>query len=331
MKKEEILSLLRENGGYISGQELCERFGVSRTAVWKAVNQLKEEGYDIEAVRNKGYRLAENADVFNRNELENQIHGEWAGRTIYFYPETGSTNTDARKLAEQGAPHGTVVAADRQNAGKGRRGRTWQSPPGKDIYFTILLRPEFPPDKAPMLTLVMALSVAEAVNEACGIEALIKWPNDITVNGKKICGILTEMNVESDYIRYVITGVGINVNRGNLPDEIPDEIRASATSLILETGKKIKRAPLLAKVLERMEVNYGKFVSSLDLCGLLEDYNRLLVNRGKTVCILDPKEEFEGTAEGITPSGELIVRKQDGTVINVYAGEVSIRGLYGYT
>ena len=193
--KTEILKLLRESGNYISGQELCSKFGVSRTAVWKVINQLKEEGYGIEAVKNKGYRLQITPDVLSSSELKSRIQNEWAGRNIYYYEETGSTNIDAKRLGEEGAVHGTVVVADKQNAGRGRRGRAWESPAGKDIYFTILLRPEFPPDKVSGLTLVMALSVAEAVKGCCGQEAGIKWPNDVVLNGKKICGILDRKSV----------------------------------------------------------------------------------------------------------------------------------------
>ena len=196
--KTEILKLLRESGDYISGQELCGKFGVSRTAVWKVINQLKEEGYGIEAVQNKGYRLNANPDVLSFSELKSRMQTRWAGKNIVYYEETGSTNMDAKLLGEQGAVHGTVVVADKQNAGRGRRGRSWESPAGKDIYFTIMLRPGFEPDKAAGLTLVMALSVAEAVRSCCGLEAGIKWPNDVVLNGKKICGILTEMNVETD-------------------------------------------------------------------------------------------------------------------------------------
>lgn len=197
--KTEILKLLRESGDYISGQELCSLFGVSRTAVWKVINQLKEEGYGIEAVQNKGYRLRLNPDVLSYSELKSRIRNNWAGGEIYYYEETGSTNIDAKRLGEEGAAHGTIVVADKQNAGRGRRGRAWQSPAGKDIYFTILLRPSFEPDKASGLTLVMALSVAQAVERKCNLKAGIKWPNDVVLNGKKICGILTEMNMETDY------------------------------------------------------------------------------------------------------------------------------------
>ncbi len=324
--KTEILKLLRESGDYISGQELCSLFGVSRTAVWKVINQLKEEGYGIEAVQNKGYRLRLNPDVLSYSELKSRIRNNWAGSEIYYYEETGSTNIDAKRLGEEGAAHGTIVVADKQNAGRGRRGRTWQSPAGKDIYFTILLRPSFEPDKASGLTLVMALSVAQAVERKCSLKAGIKWPNDVVLNGKKICGILTEMNMETDYIQHVVIGVGINVNL----DEMPEEISQTATSILRESGEKTARAELLQEVLARFEENYGMYEKESDLSYMLEEYNSYLVNVGKQVKVLDPKGEFEGIARGINASGELLIETPDGKVAEIYAGEVSVRGMYGY-
>ncbi len=324
--KTEILKLLRESGDYISGQELCSLFGVSRTAVWKVINQLKEEGYGIEAVQNKGYRLRLNPDVLSYSELKSRIRNNWAGGEIYYYEETGSTNIDAKRLGEEGAAHGTIVVADKQNAGRGRRGRAWQSPAGKDIYFTILLRPSFEPDKASGLTLVMALSVAQAVERKCNLKAGIKWPNDVVLNGKKICGILTEMNMETDYIQHVVIGVGINVNL----DEMPEEISQTATSILREGGEKTARAELLQEVLARFEENYGMYEKELDLSYMREEYNSHLVNVGKQVKVLDPKGEFEGIARGINASGELLIETPDGKVAEVYAGEVLVRGMYGY-
>lgn len=325
--KTEILTLLRESEDYVSGQELCNRFGVSRTAVWKVMKQLKEEGYVIEAVQNKGYKLKENPDVLTLSELKSRIHNRWAGNTVYFYEETGSTNIDAKRLAEEGAPHGTVAVADKQNAGRGRRGRVWQSPAGKDIYFTLLLRPDFAPDKASSLTLVMALSVAQAVEAFCGLTTGIKWPNDIVVNGKKVCGILTEMNVEPGYIQYVVIGAGINVNLA----QFPEEITGTATSLFLESGMQWPRAELLQNVLKRFENNYEIFLQTQDLTGIRAEYVKHLVNVDKQVRVLDPAGEFEGIARGIDSSGELLVEKEDGEIARIYAGEVSVRGLFGYT
>lgn len=324
--KAEILALLRANDSYLSGQELCRRFGVSRTAVWKVINQLKEEGYEIEAVQNKGYHLLHTPDVLSESELKSRMNTGWAGKNLHFLKETGSTNIDAKRCIENGEPHGTLVVADRQTAGRGRRGRSWESLSGTAIYMTLALKPDFAPGKASMLTLVMALAVAEAVEESCGLKAMIKWPNDIVVNRKKVCGILTEMNMETDYIQSVVVGVGINVNQ----KEFPEEIRETATSLALEKGTDIRRAQLIAAVMAHFEQAYECFLINGDLSGLKEAYEARLVNRKERVRVLDPQGEYEGQAEGITDTGELLVRRKDGTVTAVYAGEVSVRGYYGY-
>lgn len=324
--KAEILALLREKDGYISGQELCNRFSVSRTAVWKAINQLKESGYEIEAVPNKGYRLVGQQDVLNKNEIESRLHTKWAGRELYYYESTDSTNLQAKRLMEEGAPEGVLVVGGEQTQGRGRRGRSWQSPPGTNIYMTLGLRPDLRPDLAPMVTLIDALAVAEAVEETCGLQAQIKWPNDVVVGGKKICGILTEMSAETGYIHYVVIGTGINVNI----KEFPKEIRESATSLYLERGENVLRAPIVAKTMEYFEEFYGKFVKTMDLSLLMDDYNAKLVNKDAAVRVLDPINEFEGTARGIDKMGQLLVERQDGAMETVYAGEVSVRGVYGY-
>ena len=327
--KSDILTLLRNSRDYVSGQQLCDQFGVSRTAVWKAINQLKEEGYRIEAVSHKGYRLLESPDVLSRSEVLSRLKTKWAGQQLFYLEETGSTNIDAKRYAEEGEPHGTTVIAEKQNAGRGRRGKYWESPPGSAIYMTIMLKPDFAPDKASMLTLVMALSVAEAITEATGLQAGIKWPNDVVVNKKKVCGILTELNVGTDYIRHVVIGVGINVNNG-APEEFPEEIRETATSLRIEAGTPFSRAELLERVLERFEKNYATFVTTLDLRLLIEAYGRYLLNLNMEVNVLDPKGSYTGVARGISTTGELLVEKEDGEMKTVYAGEVSVRGLYGY-
>lgn len=325
------MSLLRDRKDFVSGQQLCEQFGVSRTAVWKAVNQLKEEGYQIEAVSRRGYRLLESPDILSEDEIVSRLKTDWMGQAVHYADETTSTNTDAKRYAEEGAPHGTIAVADMQTTGRGRRGKTWASPSGRAIYMTILLRPDFLPDQASMLTLVMALSVADAVTEMTGLETGIKWPNDIVVNGKKICGILTEMNmnVELNAIEYVIIGVGINVNNDS-PAEFPEEIRQMATSLKIESGIQISRAALIAETALQFERNYDMFVRNMNLEPLLDAYDKHLLNIGKEVKILDPKGEYTGIARGINKTGELLVETQDGRTVEVYAGEVSVRGLYGY-
>lgn len=320
--------MLKEADDHISGQQLCEQFQVSRTAVWKVINQLKEEGYQVEAVRNKGYRIIESPDVLTREELSVQIGDatRWAGQEIACFTETDSTNVRARKLGENGAAHGTLVVAEQQTAGRGRRGRGWESPAGSSIYMSLLLRPEFLPNKAPMLTIVMAYSVATALREQTGLDFRIKWPNDIVLNGKKVVGILTEMSTEIEYINHVVIGVGINVNT----EAFPEEICATATSIRRESGKTWRRAELIAAILRQFEVQYERFVKEEDLAYLREAYDAVLVNCNREVRILGEKDGYRAVALGIDDQGELLVRKEDGTVTSVYAGEVSVRGIYGY-
>ena len=330
MKKEEILKKLRDAGDYVSGQELCEHYGVSRTAIWKAIRQLEKDGYIIEAQNNRGYRLVEHcdADLFSKIEIEDKLETAWLGRPLVFHKETGSTNIDAKALAERGEASGAVVVADMQTAGRGRLGRGWAAPAGKNIYMTLMLRPDCPPNKASALTLVMAIAVYEALcelisKEQCGI----KWPNDIVVNGKKICGILTEMSAELDQIHYVVIGAGINVNQ----ETFAPEIQETATSLYVERQKQSSRAALAARVLYYFEKNYAVFEKSWDFSGLVEKYNQFLVNRDRQVRVLDPKGAYDGIARGINEKGELLVeRLSDGAIVQVYAGEVSVRGIYGY-
>lgn len=323
--KAEILAMLRESDGYVSGQELCNKFGVSRTAIWKAINQLKDMGYEIEAVPNKGYHLVSAPDVMNEAEIKSLLHTEWAGQEMFCFDEIDSTNTKAKELAEQGYPSGTLVVADRQIAGRGRRGRSWDSPAGIGIFMTLLLKPDINPNNASMLTLVTALATAQAISDVTGAEAKIKWPNDIVINGKKVCGILTEMSAQFDYINHIVIGIGINVHN----ESFPEEIRETASSLLLESGKHIHRADLIARFLERFEAGYAIFLQTEDLEGLMKDYNALLVNIQKQVRILDPKEPFEGKAIGITKRGELIVDTWESRKL-VSSGEVSVRGIYGY-
>ena len=324
--KGEILKLLKETDGYVSGQELCRRFGVSRTAVWKVINQLKEEGYEIEAVRNRGYALKGTGDVLSEAELLSCLETEWAGGRIVYFDATDSTNVQAKRLAEAHVPHGTLVVSDRQDGGKGRRGRSWASPSGVGIWMSLILRPEIAPSSASMLTLAAALAVREGIQEETGLSPLIKWPNDLVLNGKKICGILTEMSTELMEIQYVITGIGINVNQ----KEFPPEIRDTATSLSLEAGRSFRRSSLIAAILKAFEKDYTAFLKTGDLSLLLEEYNACLVNRGKEVCILDPSGEYRAVAEGIDESGSLLVTLPDGTRREIISGEVSVRGIYGY-
>lgn len=323
--KAKILESLREARGYVSGQRLCEMFGVSRTAVWKAINQLKKEGYEIEAVTNRGYHLVSVPDVLSEDELNSIRKTRWAGRRILCYDTLNSTNVEANRLAEQGAAHGTLVIADRQEAGRGRRGREWESPANAGIFMTLLLKPQIEPQNAPMLTLLTALAVAKAVNQVTGLNAVIKWPNDILINGKKICGILTEMSAQPDYVNHIVIGVGINVHN----EVFSEELKGRATSIYIESGKHIHRASLIEAVWEAFEVYYEKFLKTQDMSALVPEYDALLANRNQQVRVLDPKDPFEGVAQGITARGELIVDTWEARRL-VSSGEVSIRGINGY-
>ena len=323
--KTEILTMLRSTDGYVSGQELCNKFGVSRTAVWKAVNQLKEAGYEIEAVSNKGYHLISVPDVIDAVELESIRNTTWAGHEILYFDSIDSTNTKAKELAEQGYPSGTLVVADRQEAGRGRRGRSWESPSGVGIFMTLVLKPEINPNNASMLTLVAALATAKAISDVTGEEAKIKWPNDIVLGTRKICGILTEMSAQFDYINHIVIGIGINVHN----EAFPEELQNTASSLLLECGRHFHRADIIEKTMEYFEEYYDIFLQTEDLSGLMREYNAHLVNIQKMVKVLDPKEPFEGKAMGITKKGELVVDTWESRKL-VSSGEVSVRGIYGY-
>ena len=323
--KAEILTILKETDGYVSGQELCEKFGVSRTAIWKVVNQLKKEGYEITSVQNKGYHLVASPDILSKNELESIRRTKWVGSEIYYFDVTDSTNTQAKSLGEGIAPHGTLVVAESQESGRGRRGRSWQSPAGSGIFMTLLLKPDINPNNASMLTLVAAIAVAEGMEKMLDFSVKIKWPNDIIIGGKKVCGILTEMSAQTDYVNHIVIGLGINVHNESFPEEISDV----ATSIYLETGRHINRAMLIEAIWEEFEIYYECYLKTEDLSEIVAEYDKYLVNRKEKVRVLDSKDPYEGTAMGITNRGELIVDTWEARRL-VSAGEVSVRGVYGY-
>ena len=262
--------------------------------------------------------------IYNETTIADQIHTKWAGKTVHFARETDSTNLWIKRLAKEGASEGTLALAEFQSAGRGRLGRSWEVPEGTSVMMSILLRPKFEPQYAPTLTLVMGMAVAKAVKKL-GFDVSIKWPNDVVVSHKKICGILTEMGVRDGKIDFAVIGVGINVNIREFPEEMADK----ATSLYLESGREFDRSQLPGLVMEAFEEYYEKFAATCDLRGLKEEYESILANYNQPVRVL-AKEPYEGVARGITDGGELLVEKTDGTIVAVSAGEVSVRGLYSY-
>ena len=318
-----ILELLRQQEGFLSGEDIGRELSITRAAVWKGIKKLREEGYEIEAVTNRGYRLTNPETMYNKRELEQGLKTKTMGQSIYFYEETDTTNNRARELALEGAPEGTLVVAEKQTAGRGRRGKVWESPLGTGIWMSLVLRPQIAPAEASVLTLLCGLATAEAIEAETGLSAGIKWPNDILINGKKAVGILTEMDCEMSEVHFVIPGIGINVNTASFPPEIAD----IATSLYLECGKTVSRRRLVHKVLERLEEHYETFLRTGSFAAMLEDYRKHCITLGKEVHVLG-REPFFAEALDITPEGELLVRRADnGKEEVVFSGEVSIRGV----
>ena len=272
----------------------------------------------------ESYEEIVTGSIYNETTIADQIHTKWAGKTVHFAREIDSTNLWIKRLAKEGAPEGTLALAEFQSAGRGRLGRSWEVPEGTSVMMSILLRPKFEPQYAPTLTLVMGMAVAKAVKNL-GFDVSIKWPNDVVVSHKKICGILTEMGVRDGKIDYAVIGVGINVNIKEFPEEMVDK----AASLYLESGKEFDRSQIPGLVMEAFEKYYEKFAATCDLSGLKEEYESILANYNQPVRVL-AKEPYEGVARGITDGGELLVEKTDGTIVAVSAGEVSVRGLYSY-
>lgn len=277
----------------------------------------------------------ESKDMSEEQQIHNKIleslETTWMGRELYCYSKVTSTNVVAKEKMQEGGASGLLVVAQEQTAGRGRRGRNWVSPKGEAVYMTLALKADFPPEKASMLTLVMAYAVAQAICDVTNLSCLIKWPNDIVINQKKVCGILTEMSVgkvsiENVSIENVVIGVGINVNQQDFPQELAE----IATSLALETGDSVERERLIAKTIKYFEDAYEMFYKEQSLAFMQKQYNELLANCNREVVVLEPRGNYEGVADGIDENGQLLVRKPNGELVKVYAGEVSVRGIYGY-
>jgi BirA family biotin operon repressor/biotin-[acetyl-CoA-carboxylase] ligase len=320
MYKEKILNLIRASqAAFLSGEELARKTGISRTMVWKYVKALEREGFGIEAVPSQGYRIASVPDILRQGDITAGLKTKLIGREVHLLSSVSSTNTLAMEMAAQGAAEGTVVVAETQTGGKGRRGRAWISPKG-NLYLSVVLRPDIPMHKAPLITLMAAVAAATTITKAFGLEAGIKWPNDILIAGRKVCGLLTEMSAEQDRIRHVVVGVGIDVNMD--PEALPPEVRALSTTLAAESGKKIDRTALLRQLLREMDDWYRVFLN--DAPAVLAEWTRLNITVGNRVAVSGAGETLAGLAQGIDDEGRLIVILDDGSRKTVAAGDVTI-------
>ena len=318
--KESLLAALAGAGeGYISGSALAEQLGVSRNAVWKAVKALEAEGYVIESVTARGYRLSGESNRLSAELISQALITEKLGRELIVLDQTESTNTEAKNLAAQGAVHGTAVVADQQTAGRGRMGRSFVSPSGTGIYMTVLIRPEFGIELAPMMTSAAACAVAAAVEKLSGSPTGIKWVNDVYMNGRKICGILTEASfgLEAQSLDYAVIGIGINVR--SVKTALDEELQSVATSVEDECGKRLDRSRLCAEVMNQLE----KYLDSLESRGFLEDYRRRELLTGNRITANIGSKPVEGMALGIDDNANLIVRLDSGEEVHLSSGEAN--------
>lgn len=322
--RTKVLDLLRHAEGYISGERIASVLGISRTAVWKHIRELREAGYRIDSAPKNGYILRETPDLLLPAEIANGLGTELVGTSIAYYDTIGSTNQEAKRLAAEGAAEGTIVVAEEQAGGRGRLERPFFSPHGKGIWFSLILRPAFLPQEAPKCTLMAAVAVARAMKEF-GLRAAIKWPNDILYEGKKLVGILTEMSAEMDKINYVVIGTGINVNIGEA--EFPEPIRAVATSLSIMRGEPLSRVAFFQAVLRAMDSLY-RAVARDDFAPVFDEWRRFSVTLGQEVRVISATggeaEAFVGRAVDIDADGALLVDTEEGRR-RVVAGDVSIR------
>ena len=331
VSKERVLEALRaRTGAFLSGEELSRELGLSRTAVWKAVDALRRGGYEIEARTGLGYRFSAAPDALTEVEIRSCLGStDRVGRTLVCLAEVDSTNTRAKQLAMEGAADGTVVIADCQTAGRGRMNRAFQSPRGKGVYLTALLRPDLPVERLLPVTAMTGVAVCDAVERLCGVRPGLKWPNDPVLNGKKLCGILTEMSMEAEtgHLQYLVVGIGVNVRQ--TAEDFTPEVAALATSLSREVGHPVSRPALAAALIEELDRLYAALEAG-DLARYLAAYRKSCVNLGRTVQLLSGGQRE--TAEAVDIDGDfgLVVRGADGRTRTVRSGEVSVRGLYGY-
>lgn len=319
-RKRLIELLSRQGNEYISGQQLSEELSISRSAVWKQMNRLKNDGYGIEAVENKGYRIVQLPEKVSENTIAWGLNTAWLGHHIIHKQTVASTQRLAHEVALNNSPHGTVIIAEEQTEGKGRISRTWHSDKGTGVWMSFILRPAILPYMAPQLTLLTATVLAEVLDELTDVRPQIKWPNDILIQGKKAAGILTEMQAEQDKIVYVIIGIGLNVNQ--LKTDFPDDIRNKATSLRAETDEKVELNLLIQRFLEQFEKRYTAYVQE-GFGRVKSSWENYGFRINETLQITNGNQTWEGVFSGIAEDGALLAEKADGSLEKVYSGEIS--------
>jgi len=325
--KQEILKILSNSEEYISGEKLSNLCGVSRTAIWKHINNLKGEGYEIDTKPRIGYRLLRRPDALLKAEILANLNTlKWGKEHLYTFEEVDSTNLAAKKLANEGKPEGTVVVAESQLAGKGRLDRAWVSPKGKGIWVSIILRPNILPANAAQITFVIAVGMVKALKKALGLNVQIKWPNDILIDRRKVAGILTEISAEIERVNYIIVGIGVNVNQGE--NEFPLDFREKAYSLKLALGHKVSRINVLQTMLEEIERSYDFYLKN-DFSVIIEEWKSNALTLGQEVKAITGNEIIEGLAVDLDSDGCLIIKDRNNNSHKIIAGDVSVRNQSG--
>ena len=321
-KDKLLLYLKRNQGNWVSGELISSKLSVSRAAIWKHIQKLKEEGYIIESASKKGYLLSKSSDPITADEIRQGLSTKVFGKkNIIFLKETDSTNTRAKELAAQGAPEGTLVIAEKQTSGRGRRGRNWFSPPGGGIYCSLILRPVLSPSETPRITLMTAVVLAETLISLMKLKLRIKWPNDILVNGKKLAGILTEISTEMDAVNYIVVGLGMNVN--TQLEDLPREIKKTATSILIETKKPFPRVKLIQHYLKLYEKYYDMFKKN-DFKPIMKRWRELADIIGKQIRVDVIGKTHIGKVVDVDNDGVLILKDDKGVLQRIFSGDVTL-------